>query len=66
MKNTNLLTKSSYDITKSKYKYDFPYPLQDEDGMNKAGNRYLPKRRCPEDTNVVPYNPDILMLWGHT
>ncbi len=49
-----------------KCKYGFPYPLQDEDGMNKAGNRYLPKRRCPEDTNVVPYNPDILMLWGHT
>ncbi len=47
-----------------KCKYGFPYPLQDEDGMNKAGNRYLPKRRCPKDTNVVPYNPDLLLLWG--
>ncbi len=47
-----------------KCKYGFPYPLQNEDGMNKAGNRYLPKRRCPEDKNVVPYNPEILLLWG--
>lgn len=48
----------------SKCKYGFPYPVQEEEKMNKAGNRFLPRRRCYEDTLVVPYNQEILYLWG--
>ena len=48
----------------SKCKYGFPYPLQEEEGLNKAGNRFLPRRTHKEDCNVVPYNPEILLLWG--
>ena len=47
-----------------KCKYGFPYPVQNEEKMNKAGNRLLPRRRCYEDILVVPYNQEILYLWG--
>ena len=47
-----------------KCKYGFPYPVQEEETLNKAGNRFLPRRRCYEDTLVVPYNQEILYLWG--
>ena len=47
-----------------KCKYGFPYPVQEEERMNNAGNRFLPRRRCYEDTLVVPYNQEILYLWG--
>ena len=45
-------------------KYGFPFKIQMEDQLNPAGNRYLPKRRCPDDVNIVPYNKEILFLWG--
>ena len=48
----------------NKCKYGFPYPMQEEEGLNKAGNRFLPRQTHKEDSNVVPYNPEILLLWG--
>ena len=56
--------KDSYINKSKKCKYGFPYPMQEEEGLNKAGNRFLPRRTCKEDSNVVPYNPEILLLWG--
>ena len=47
-----------------KCKYGFPFPVQEDEQMNKSGNRFLPRRRCYEDTLVVPYNQEILYLWG--
>ncbi len=48
-------TKYEYTNRKKSYtKYGFPYPLQDEDGMDdKTGNRHLPRRRFSEDTNTT-------------
>eukprot|EP00112_Aurelia_sp_Birch-Aquarium-sp1_P026726 Seg968.10 transcript_id=Seg968.10/GoldUCD/mRNA.D3Y31 product="hypothetical protein" protein_id=Seg968.10/GoldUCD/D3Y31 len=45
-------------------KYGFPFKIQMEDQLNHAGNRHLPKRRCQDDVNIVPYNKEILFLWG--
>ena len=47
-----------------KCKYSFPYPVQEEEGLNKAGNHLLPRRHCDEDTLVIPYNQQLLYLWG--
>ena len=47
-----------------KCKYGFPYTVQEEEKLNTAGNRLLPCCRCDEDILVVPYNQQILYLWG--
>ncbi|XP_065058005.1 uncharacterized protein LOC135685854 isoform X1 [Rhopilema esculentum] len=55
---------SSHGKPLRKCKYGFPYPVQEEERLNNAGNRFLPRRRCHEDILVVPYNQEILYLWG--
>eukprot|EP00795_Rhopilema_esculentum_P016123 gene16123-7480_t len=55
---------SSHDKPLRKCKYGFPYPVQEEEGLNNDGNRFLPRRRCHEDILVVSYNQEILYLCG--
>eukprot|EP00795_Rhopilema_esculentum_P010080 gene10080-18729_t len=55
---------SSHDKPLRKCKYGFPYPVQEEERLNNAGNRFLPRRRCHEDILVVSYNQEILYLCG--
>ena len=46
-------------------KYGFPFPIpQTEECLDDEGIRYLYVRRHTEDTSVVPYNPELCILWG--
>ena len=50
----------------SQCKYGFPFPLREEDGFDEELSRYEYKRLLEEDSNVVPYNPYLLLAWdGH-
>ena len=55
---------SSHGKPLRKCKYGFPYPVQEEERLNNADNRFLPRRRSHEDILLVPYNQEILYLWG--
>ena len=46
-------------------KYGFPFKTpQLKETLDEEEVRYLYVRRCKEDALVVPYNMDILLLWG--
>ena len=46
-------------------KYGFPFTVPQESVcLDEDGIRYLYVRRHDEDKNVVPYNPEIAILWG--
>ena len=45
--------------------YDFPFAVpQTEECLHDEGIRYLYVRRDKEDALVVPYNPELCILWG--
>ena len=49
----------------SKCKYSFPFKdPEPEEHIDDDGVRYLYVRRHIEDVLVVPYNPEIELLWG--
>ena len=49
----------------SKCKYGFPFKTpQLKEELDEEGIRYLYKRRCREDSLVVPYNLEIFLFWG--
>ena len=48
----------------SKCKYGFPFKVPQLVEELDEGIRYLYKRRCKEDSLVVPYNLEILLFWG--
>jgi len=49
----------------SKCKYGFPFKVpQLFEELDEEGIRYLYKRRCKEDSLVVPYNLEILLFPG--
>ena len=57
--------KGSHGKVLSKCKYGFPFTVPQESVcLDKDGVRYLHVRRHDEDKNVVPYNPEIAILWG--
>ena len=46
-------------------KYGFPFAVpQTEECLDEDGIRYLYVRRHREDALVVPYNPELCILWG--
>ena len=46
-------------------KYGFPFSIpQTEECLDDEGIRYLYIRRHKEDALVVPYNPELCILWG--
>ena len=46
-------------------KYGFPFAIpQTEECLDEEGIRYLYVRRHKEDALVVPYNPELCILWG--
>ena len=45
--------------------YGFPFPVpQTEECLDEEGIRYLCVRRHIDDALVVPYNPELCILWG--
>ena len=57
--------KGSHGKVLSKCKYGFPFEVPHETVcLDEDGVRYLYVRRHNEDKNVVPYNPEIAILWG--
>ena len=57
--------KGSHGKVLSKCKYGFPFDVpQDSVCLDEEGVRYLYVRRHEEDKCVVPYNPEIAILWG--
>ena len=57
--------KGSHGKVLSKCKYGFPFTVpQDNVCLDEDGVRYLYVRRHDENKNVVPYNPEIAILWG--
>ena len=44
-------------------KYGFPFSIQQNETLDDEQVRYLYVRRHKEDTLVVPYNPEIAILW---
>ena len=57
--------KGSHGKVLSKCKYGFPFEVPHESVcLDEDGVRYLYVRRHDEDKNVVPYNPEIAILWG--
>ncbi len=60
----NRCIKESYGKKAPLCKFGFPNKILSKETLNKAKNRYLPRRRCDEDRCVVPYNPETLLLWG--
>ena len=57
--------KGSHGKVLSKCKYGFPFDVPHETVcLDEDGVRYLYVRRHDEDKNVVPYNPEIAILWG--
>ena len=49
----------------SQCKYGFPFDVpRNKEELDDEGIRYLYVRRCIEDAMVVPYNPEIAVLWG--
>ena len=47
-----------------KCKYGFDFNMQKDEELDDTGIRYLYKRSMAEDTKIVPYNMNILLLWG--
>ena len=45
-------------------KYGFPFKIEKSDRPEESGMRMLYRRRCKEDSRVVPYNLPILLLMG--
>ena len=46
-------------------KYGFPFVIpHTEECLDDEGIRYLYVHRHKEDTLVVPYNPELCILWG--
>ena len=57
--------KGSHGKLLSKCKYGFPFDVPHETVcLDEDGVRYLYVRRHDEDKNIVPYNPEIAILWG--
>ena len=57
--------KGSHGKVLSKCKYGFPFEVPHETVcLDEDGVRYLYVRRHDEDKHVVPYNPEIAILWG--
>ena len=57
--------KGSHGKVLSKCKYGFPFKIpQETTCLDDEGVRYLYVRRHDEDKNIVPYNPEIAILWG--
>lgn len=57
--------KGSHGKVLSKCKYGFPFEVPHETvRLDEDGVRYLYVRRHDEDKNIVPYNPEIAILWG--
>ena len=57
--------KGSHGKVLSKCKYGFPFDVpQGSVSLDEDGVRYLYMRRHSEDKYVVPYNPEIAILWG--
>ena len=55
----------SHGKTLDRCKYGFPFEVpQPCEKLDKEKVRYLYKRTLPEDALVVPYNPEIAILWG--
>lgn len=45
-------------------KYGFPFKTEEYDRPDESGMRMLYRRRCKEDSRVVPYNLPILLMMG--
>ena len=45
-------------------KYGFPFDIEEDDRPDESGMRMLYRRRCKEESRVVPYNLPILLLMG--
>ena len=50
-------------LNKCKYGFPFKVPQVNEE-LDEDCVRYLYRRRCKEDSLVVPFNLDILLFWG--
>ncbi|CAF1074181.1 unnamed protein product [Brachionus calyciflorus] len=47
-------------------KYGFQFERCDEDHLSEDGSKFFYKRTKKEDQQVVPYSPELLLLWnGH-
>ena len=44
-------------------RYDFPYALLKEDGLNESGIRYDARFECEDVKVVVLYNRELLKAW---
>ena len=56
--------KGSHGKTLEHCKYGFPFEVPEpEERLDKEQVRYLYKRTLQEDSLVVPYNPEIAVLW---
>ena len=63
--NPNRCFKGSYGKTLGNCKYGFPFPIpQNIEELDDEHIRYVYVRRCDEDKLVVPYNPELAVLWG--
>ena len=57
--------KGSHGKVLPKCKYGFPFTVPQESMcLDEDEVRYLYVRQHDEDKNVVPYNPEIAILWG--
>jgi hypothetical protein len=60
----NRCFKGSGGKTLHECKYGFPFDLQEKEELDESCVRCLYVRRHEEDKIVVPYNPEIAVLWG--
>ena len=57
--------RGSYGKTLSSCKYGFPFHIPEpKQHLDEDGIRFLYVRRHKEDSLIVPYNPEITILWG--